>query len=71
MLKIERFINELMNSNCYVVYDDNTKRCLVIDPGSEHSLREIEFIEENELTLDYILITHEHTDHNWGGECTT
>ena len=66
MLKIERFVNELMTSNCYVVYDDDTERCLVIDPGSEKSLREIEFIENNNLTLDYIIITHEHTDHNWG-----
>lgn len=66
MLKIERFVNELMTSNCYVVYDDDTKRCLVIDPGSEKSQREIEFIERNNLALEYIIITHEHTDHNWG-----
>lgn len=66
MLKIERFVNELMTSNCYVVYDEDTKRCLVIDPGSEKSQREIEFIEKNNLTLDFIIITHEHTDHNWG-----
>ena len=66
MLIIERFVNELMTSNCYLVYDEDTKRCLVIDPGSEKSLREIEFIEKNSLTLDYIIITHEHTDHNWG-----
>ena len=66
MLKIERFVNELMNSNCYVVYDNVIKHCLVIDPGSEKSLREIEFIERFQLTLDYIIITHEHTDHNWG-----
>ena len=66
MLKIERFVNELMTSNCYVVYDEDTKRCLVIDPGSEKSQREIEFIEKNNLTLDLIIITHEHTDHNWG-----
>lgn len=66
MLKVERFINELMTSNCYVVYDEDTKRCLVIDPASEKSLREIQFIEEKGLTLDYIVLTHEHTDHNWG-----
>ena len=66
MLKIERFVNELMTSNCYVVYDEDTKRCLVIDPGSEKSQREIEFIVKNNLTLDFIIITHEHTDHNWG-----
>lgn len=66
MLKIERFVNELMTSNCYVVYDEDTKRCLVIDPASEKSLREIQFIEENGLALDYIILTHEHTDHTWG-----
>ena len=66
MLKIERFVKELMTSNCYVVYDEDTKRCLVIDPGSEKSLREIDFIEKNNLTLDFIIITHGHTDHNWG-----
>lgn len=66
MLKVERFVNELMTSNCYLVYDEDTKRCLIIDPGSEKSLREIEFIEDKNLTLDYIIITHEHTDHNWG-----
>ncbi len=66
MLKVERFVNELMTSNCYVVYDNDTKRCVVIDPGSEKSLREIQFIEEKGLALDYIIITHEHTDHNWG-----
>ncbi len=55
-----------MTSNCYVVYDEDTLRCLVIDPASEKSLREIEYIEKNGLTLDYILLTHEHTDHTWG-----
>ena len=66
MLKIKRFVNELMTSNCYVVYDEDTKRSLVIDPASEKSLREIQFIEENGLALDYIILTHEHTDHTWG-----
>lgn len=66
MLQVQRFINELMTSNCYVVYDEDTKRCLVIDPASEKSLREIQFIEENGIALDYIILTHEHTDHNWG-----
>lgn len=66
MLKIERFINELMTSNCYVVYDEDTKRCLVIDPASEKSIREIQFIEKKGLALDYIILTHEHTDHTWG-----
>jgi glyoxylase-like metal-dependent hydrolase (beta-lactamase superfamily II) len=66
MLQVKRFINELMTSNCYVVYDEETKRCIVIDPASEKSLEEILFIEEEGLTLDFIILTHEHTDHTWG-----
>lgn len=66
MLKVERFINDLMSSNCYIVVDEASKHCLCIDPASEKSLREIEYIEKNGLTLDYIILTHEHTDHTWG-----
>ena len=66
MITIKRFINELMTSNCYIVADEASKHCLCIDPASEKSLREIEFIEKTGLTLDYIILTHEHTDHNWG-----
>lgn len=66
MIKVERFVNELMTSNCYIVADEASKHCICIDPASEKSLREIEYIEKNGLLLDYIILTHEHTDHNWG-----
>lgn len=63
---IEKYVNELMTSNCYIVVDEESKSCLVIDPGSVESKREIEYINSRELTLDHIIISHEHTDHNWG-----
>lgn len=66
MIQVERFINELMTSNCYIVVDEASKHCICIDPASEKSLREIEYIESNGLSLDYIILTHEHTDHTWG-----
>lgn len=55
-----------MSSNCYIVVDEASNHCICIDPASEKSFREISFIEDNKLTLDYIVVTHEHTDHNWG-----
>lgn len=55
-----------MSSNCYLVFDEESKHCICIDPASEKSLHEIEYIIENTLTLDYIILTHEHTDHTWG-----
>lgn len=66
MLFVERFVNELMSSNCFVVWDNEMHRCVIIDPASEKAEREINYIEENHLFLDYILLTHEHTDHTWG-----
>lgn len=66
MIKVERFVNQLMTSNCYIVVDDLSKHCICIDPASEKSEREIAYIEGNGLTLDHILLTHEHTDHTWG-----
>ena len=66
MIKVQRFVNQLMSSNCFVVYDDETKKAVVIDPGSEKSENEISFIEDNHLEVNYIILTHEHTDHNWG-----
>lgn len=65
-MKVERNVNELMTSNCYIVADEASKHCICIDPASEKSLWEIDYIEKNGLTLDYILLTHEHTDHTWG-----
>lgn len=66
MIHVERFINELMTSNCYLVVDEPSGHCMCIDPASEKSEREIEYIEKKGLTLDYIILTHEHTDHTWG-----
>lgn len=66
MLKVKRFVNELMSSNCFIVYDEAIGRCIVVDPGSEKSSEEIDFIQSKQFSLDYIILTHEHTDHTWG-----
>lgn len=66
MIIVERFVNQLMSSNCYMVVDGGTKHSICVDPASEKSEREIQFIEQNNLSLDYIFLTHEHTDHTWG-----
>lgn len=66
MIKVERFINQLMGSNCYLVVDETLRHCVCVDPASEKSEREIEYIEQNGLSLDFIFLTHEHTDHTWG-----
>lgn len=69
MLQVERFVNQLMNSNCYIIYDNESNHCLVIDPGSEQCIEEIAFFEKKNLIPEYVILTHEHTDHTWG--CNT
>lgn len=65
-LEIKQLENELMKSNCFIITDWATHSCVVIDPGSEKSEREIAYIDSKQLHLDYIILTHEHTDHTWG-----
>lgn len=66
MIKVESFENELLASKCYAIIDDVLNSCIIIDPASKECLQEIELIERLRLKLDYIIITHEHTDHCWG-----
>lgn len=66
MIKVIRFINELMTSNCFIIYDEMYADCLVVDPASRESLNEIAFFEENNIKPSHVLLTHEHTDHTWG-----
>lgn len=55
------FYNET-NENTYLVYDENTKNGVIIDPGC--SIEQIEkLINENDVTVRYILLTHCHYDH--------
>lgn len=65
-LEIIRLENQLMNSNCFIIVENITKSCIIIDPASEKSEREIKYIEEKTLHLDYIIVTHAHADHCWG-----
>ena len=65
-LEVKCLENELMKSNCYILTDVASKSCVIIDPASEKSEREIDYIDNNGLHLDYILLTHEHSDHTWG-----
>ncbi len=49
-------------TNCYVVYDENTLEAAVIDPGAEGKGL-IKILEENKLDVKKILLTHGHSDH--------
>lgn len=66
MLQIRRHINDLMTSNSYVLSDPKSRCCMIVDPGSEKSEEIIRYISENDFIPEYIILTHEHSDHTWG-----
>lgn len=68
MLKIKSFVFNPFSENTYVVYNDH-KNAFIIDPGnfSPEETRLLQnFIEENGLKIQNILLTHAHIDHVLG-----
>jgi len=51
-------------SDNYIWLYENNKEVIVIDPGEAEQV--IDYIKENQLTLDSILLTHKHDDHIGG-----
>ena len=51
-----------LGTNCYVVTDENTLKCAIIDPGADSNAI-LDYIESNKLKTEAILLTHGHFDH--------
>lgn len=68
MIKIAKFTFNPFSENTYVLYDD-TKSCVIIDPGCQMPGEKQElkkFIEEHQLAPKRLLNTHCHVDHVFG-----
>ena len=51
--------------NCAILWDDASKRALVVDPGGDVP-RILAAIDQNGVTVERILLTHGHLDHAGG-----
>lgn len=49
-------------TNCYIIYDENTKEAALVDPADNEELI-IQNLEKLEVNLKYIMLTHAHNDH--------
>lgn len=65
-LEIIRLENQLMSSNTYIIVDDNSKSCIIIDPGDRKAERVRKYIIERSVEVDHIILTHTHPDHCMG-----
>ena len=68
MMKIQKFVCNMFQENCYVVSDDS-QQCVIIDCGAlypEEGQAIISYIKDANLTPVHLLSTHGHFDHNCG-----
>ena len=61
-MKIERFIGGVLESNGYVLYQQDGGNSFIVDPGYSPG-RFIRFVGAHRLHVQGILLTHHHYDH--------
>lgn len=66
-MKVERFVIGMIETNCYLVSNPDTKECVIIDPAV-YSAKMTDHIRKEGLSVQAILLTHGHFDHIMGIE---
>lgn len=64
-MRVERFVTGIISTNCYFVINEETKQTVIIDPAACPK-KILEFIDEEGLKIEAILLTHGHFDHIMG-----
>ena len=66
-LKINHYVVGMVQTNCYIVINEETKECFVIDPGASGT-QLADRIRKDNLTPVAVLLTHGHFDHAGAAE---
>lgn len=61
-MKIDTIVVGALQSNCFIVYDEDSHDAIVVDPGDEAE-KIISLIEDRKLKVSRIVCTHAHFDH--------
>lgn len=64
-MKISTFEVGVLSVNCYVISCEKTKKACIVDPGGYSSILD-EYVKKNQLKIEFIILTHGHSDH-FGG----
>jgi len=57
-------LNQLSDNYCYLISQENYSSAIIVDPAESKII--INNLKEKQLNLDYIFITHHHSDHTSG-----
>lgn len=63
---VKQFQFNHFEANSYLIIDEPTGNCAIVDPAAESSFEDaqlVQYIEENKLNPVFILLTHAHVDH--------
>ncbi|MGC0363914.1 hydroxyacylglutathione hydrolase [Rhodococcus sp. 27YEA15] len=55
----------MFQTNCYILAQDGSRECVVVDPGQDAAEPLFEFLGSEDLTVTAVLLTHGHLDHVW------
>lgn len=64
-LIIESVVVGSVGTNCYIVHKKDSEHCFVVDPGDSGD-KIANYIRNQKMILDHILLTHGHFDHIQG-----
>lgn len=64
-MKVIRIPAGIYAANCYIIYSETTKDGIIVDPGGDADII-LKTIEENNLNVIHIVLTHGHGDHIGG-----
>ena len=64
-MKIKRYMTGPIQVNTYLVYDEESKKGFIVDPGGYNKVLTKE-VRDNDVNIKYIILTHGHSDHICG-----
>ena len=62
MYQVVKIPTGMLEENCYIVYEEESKKAFLVDPGDEAE-KIIAYIEKHSLIPEMIINTHGHFDH--------
>ncbi len=61
-MQIKKLVVGALQTNCYILYDENSREAYIIDPGDE-AQEILDAVGENALQVLAVVLTHVHFDH--------